>query len=99
MPKYRGTVYRSLQSDMIADVEKFNLEHQVGKFIPYSAFTSAGTEVYDETMDIQMIIESKSGRDMRLYNPKESEILFLPATLFKITKKRGTQYGWRNFKF
>lgn len=89
LPKYKGTVYRSLQSDMIADVEKFNREHQVGKFITYPAFTSAGTEVYDDSMDIQMIIESKSGHDMREYNPLEKEILFLPGTLFKITKREG----------
>ena len=91
LPVYKGEVYRSLESDMMTDLERFNQEHIPGRIVSYQAFTSTGTIVYDESMDIQLIIESKTGRDMRKYNPMEQEILFPRGSRFLITKREGNK--------
>lgn len=93
MPKYEGTVYRSLDSSMIENLENFWQIHSVENIISYEAFTSSSTHVYDKDMDIQMVIKSKNGRDIRNYNPKESEILFSRNSMFHVTDvKNGIIY-------
>ena len=89
LPKYEGTVYRSVSSQMIENFDEFNNQHQVGKVVNYPAYTSTGTEVYDDTMDLQFIIKSKSGRDLREFNPNEQEILFRRGTFFAVVKREG----------
>ena len=89
LPKYEGIVYRSVSSQMIEDLDKFNDLHQEGKVVNYAAYTSTGTVVYDETMDLQFIIKSKSGRDLREFNPNEQEILFRRGTFFAVVKREG----------
>lgn len=88
MPVYRGTVYRSLSSSMM-DPELFWAEHVPGNIVHYPAYTSSGTVVYDETMDIQMIIESKNARDIRKFNPGEYEILFPRGSEFIVMRREG----------
>lgn len=89
LPVYEGTVYRSLSSFGIDDLDSFIGQHQAGTVKTFSAYTSAGTGVYDESFPIQYIIQSKTGRDLRKYNPGEMEILFLRETKFRITKVEG----------
>ena len=89
LPVYEGTVYRSLSSDMVSDKELFFVQHEVGAFVTYDAYTSTSTEIYDPSMDIQLIIQSKSGRDMRGINTPEKEILFKRKTYFKVDRKEG----------
>jgi ribosomal protein S9 len=89
LPSYEGTVYRSLSSEMIENIEIFNLEHRPGNIVRYSAFTSTGTEVYDASMDIQFIIQSKNGKDIRSFNPNEHEILFRTNSGFLVKKREG----------
>ena len=89
LPKYEGTVYRSLDSGSIKDLENFWTRYAPGKIVPENAYTSASTSVYDESMEIQMIIECKTGRDMRAYNSKEQEILFERGTRFLVVKREG----------
>lgn len=86
MPKYEGVVYRSLSSDMMSHPKSFWKEHSVGSIVSYNAFTSTSTFIYDETMDIQMIIKSKNGKDIRKYNSREGEILFNRNSAFRVTK-------------
>ena len=88
LPKYEGTVYRSMSSDMIQNLEKFWALHQVGNMVNYGAYTSTSLEVYDDTMDIQFVIQSKNGRDVTSYNPNEKEILFKRGSRFIITDIR-----------
>lgn len=90
LPTYQGTVYRSLTSTKMADVEAFWKRYQPGSIVIEEAFTSSSTEVYDDTMDIQMVIQSKRGCDMREYNPLEKEILFRRGTMFIVEKIRGS---------
>lgn len=87
LPVYNGAVYRSMQSDMISDLDVFNEEHIPGRIVIYSAFTSSSTMVYDESMDIQLIIQSRNGRDMREYNPMEKEIVFPRDSQFFVIKR------------
>ena len=89
MPKHEGILYRSMSSDMIENLDEFWALHQVGKVVTYDAYTSASLEVYDDTMDIQCIIQSKNGRDMTGYNPNEQEILFERESSFWVTGIEG----------
>lgn len=89
LPTYQGTVYRSLTSSMMVDPAEFWERYKPGEFVPEPSYVSSSTEVYDETMDIQMIITSKRGCDMRVYNPLEQEILFKRGTLFFVEKREG----------
>ena len=89
MPKFEGTVYRSMSSDMIDDEKQFWNIHSADAVVTYPAFTSASTSIYDETMDIQMEINSKTARDIRKYNSNENEVLFQRNPLFHITAVKG----------
>ena len=89
LPTYQGTVYRSLTSSMMVDADKFWERYKPGEFVPEPSYVSSSTEVYDEAMDIQMIITSKRGCDMRAYNPLEQEVLFKRGTLFFVEKREG----------
>lgn len=89
LPVYKGTVYRSLSTCDLDDADAFRMQHEVGKVVEYAAYTSAGVDVYDDTMDIQLVITSKTGRDMREYNPEESEIVFKRKSRFRVIKIEG----------
>lgn len=91
LPKYRGLVYRSLDSSMIEDLDRFNLEHTPGMPIRYDAYTSASLSVYDNTFDIQFIINSKSGADITKYNKSEQEILFKRGSMFVVDRREGNK--------
>lgn len=86
MPEYRGMVYRSLDSSRIMDLDAFWREHSLGKTVFYPAYTSASTRIYDETMDIQLIIHGKHARDATAYNPGENEILFKRNSKYRVVK-------------
>ena len=88
MPVYKGTVYRSLDSSMM-DLVEFWKKHEAGKNVIYPAYTSASISIYDETMDIQMVIQAQTGRDIRSWNPGEQEILFSRNTEFRIIRVDG----------
>lgn len=89
LPVYEGTVYRSLSSDMMIDADSFWERYRPGTIVVEPAYTSVSENVYDDGMDIQMVIQSKNGRDMREYNPNESEVLFQRGTKFKVVKVEG----------
>lgn len=89
LPIYEGTVYRSMRSEEMSDSAAFFKMHTPGNVVKYPAYTSSSTEVYDESMDIQLIIRSKRGRDMRVYNSLEQEILFKRGSRFLVEKREG----------
>lgn len=97
MPVYEGVTYRSLDSSMIPDLNAFWEQHTPGKFVSYSQYTSTGAVVYDETMDIQMVIEGKSGRDIRAYNSGESEILYPRNSRFIVWKREGNKLWLKEY--
>lgn len=73
----------------MVDVEAFWRKYVPGSYVIEIAYTSSSTEVYDKTMDIQMIIQSKRGCDMRKYNELEQEVLFKRGSMFFVEKKEG----------
>lgn len=89
LPDYKGTVYRSISSEYIGDVAAFWKMHKVGDVVLYDAFTSTSKVIYDKSMDIQFVIQSKHGKDISLWNTNEQEILFRRGTMFEITKISG----------
>lgn len=89
LPVYEGIVYRSMRSEEMLDSATFFKLHTPGNIVKCPAYTSSSTEVYDDNMDIQLIIRSKRGRDMRAYNPLEQEILFERGSRFLVEKREG----------
>lgn len=89
LDKYEGEVYRSLSFQFEDEYENFTKEHKNGNIIIYKAYTSSSTEIYDDSMKVQMIIKSKKGRDMRSFNKNEKEILFPRNTKFIVEKVEG----------
>ena len=93
MPTYEGTVYRSITDFGIDDIDAFWANYIPGKTIRFPAYMSSGTKVYDDRFPIQYVIKSKSGRDIRKFNPEEFEILFPRNSEFRIVKvEEGTIY-------
>ena len=89
MPEFEGTVYRSITSDYIDDIEAFNRKYAVDECIIEPSFVSTSLEVYDNTMDIQFIIKSKHGKDISSINENEKEILFKRNSKFIVTDRQG----------
>ncbi len=89
LPTFEGTVYRSVRTDTLDDPIVFELQHTLGEIVLYDAYTSTSEEIYDDTMEYQLVIKSKRGRDMRQYNPLEKEILFMRGSQFLVTKRVG----------
>ena len=71
-------------SDMMNYPQEFWQLHQTANFVQYKAYTSSSLEVYDETMDIQCVIQSKNGRNITAYNDNEKEVLFMRDATFRI---------------
>ncbi len=89
MPIYHGTVYRSVSDTGIEDIDAFIRSHVSGKIMKSAAYTSTSTSVYDPEFPIQYVIKSSSGRDIRIFNLPEAEILFERNALFKVEKVDG----------
>ena len=89
LPAYQGTVYRSLRSVEMVDVDAFWRRYKPGSRVIETSYISSSTELYDDTMDILMVIQSKKGCDFREYNPSEKEVLFRRGSLFIVEKREG----------
>lgn len=85
MPEFTGTVYRSVSSFGV-DTEAFVKSHIPGEVRNFEQYISTGSTVYDSSFPVQYVIKSKRGKDIRAYNPNESEILFKRDALFNIIK-------------
>lgn len=89
LPEKKGTVYRSVSSFGIKDVDAFVKGHVVGIPVQSAAYTSASLGIYDETMDIQYVIQSRHGKDLTQWNAPEQEVLFKRETWFIPTRIEG----------
>jgi len=89
LPIYEGTVYRSVSDFGIDDVDEFIRAYVPGQTRVAPSFTSSGVEIYDKSFPIQYIITSRQGRDFRVFNPTEHEILFDMNTIFEVKKVEG----------
>ena len=89
MPKYEGTVKRSLSDFGIPDVDEFVKSYVPGELKIFNEYLSSSTEVNDVSLQIQYVIQSKNGRDIRKYNSTEKEILFERGSSFIVTRVDG----------
>lgn len=85
MPRHEGTVYRSITTDF-AELEEIQKQYTPGEFRFEPTLFSTSKGVYDASMPVQFVIESKNGRDITAYNEAELEVLFLPDTEFYVEK-------------
>lgn len=87
LPSYQGTVYRGVSNRVAQVMEEGGVK--VGNIIRAESYWSTS---YDKSVKFDKklvyVIESKTGRkidDMSEY-PRETEVLFLPATEFEVIK-------------
>lgn len=88
LPDYKGTVYRSMSSSMM-DINLFNALHQIGNVISYEAYTSTSKAIYDDSMDIQLVIKAIHAKDISVWNVSEQEVLFGRNSYFIVKNRRG----------
>ena len=86
MPNYEGIVTRSVWINN-EDIDHFLKDYPIGKKIRHKSFlsTTAG-DIYNPEARVQMIIKSKTGKDIRKYNKEEQEILFNRNVDFLVEK-------------
>lgn len=88
MPIYKGKVIRSLVLDK-ESLMAFAKGHTVGTQISYPAYTSSSTHIgYHKNPTVILQIQSKTGRDIRTFNPHEREILFPRNSRFQIVNAK-----------
>ena len=88
MPTYEGVVYRSVHIGDDSIVE-FMADYKPGATISPRQFYSTSVGVYDERFNVQYVIESRNGRDIRTFNLAEQEILFPRGSRFKVSRVEG----------
>ena len=87
MTNYNGVVQRSIILDK-EQLKKFLDLHQEGAIIKYKAYTSATAgNRYNDFSNVELLIKSTNGKDMRKYNKEEQEILFKRNSKFKVIRK------------
>lgn len=86
MPNYEGIVTRSVWISN-EDIDHFLKDYPIGEKIRHKSFlsTTAG-DIYNPEARVQMIIKSKTGKDIRKYNKEEQEILFNRNVDFLVEK-------------
>lgn len=83
---YDGLVTRSLELDN-TELENFLNIHKIGEYVEYKAYTSTTKgERYNESSNIELYINSRTGRNLDKYNSKEQEILFKRNSKFIVKK-------------
>ena len=99
--KYNGNVVRVLDIKDKKDLNKFIRQNQKGQEITFKEYLSfSNKSSYNEKANIIIYTVSKSGKDIRKYNPKESEILYSRNSKFfveNVIKKDDIYYIlWRD---
>lgn len=98
---YQGNVVRVLEiqnSEELNNFLKYNKEGETISFKEYLSFSNR--DDYNENANIYIYTTSKNGKDIRKFNPEESEILYSRNSKFlveKIVKKDNKYYIlWRD---
>lgn len=99
--KYNGNVVRVLDIKDKKDLNKFIRKNQKGQEITFNEYLSfSNKSSYNEKANVIIYTVSKSGKDIRKYNPEESEILYSRNSKFlveNVIKKEDTYYIlWRD---
>lgn len=84
IPNYKGLVSRSLQLNN-KKLDNFLKIHKIDNIVNYKAYTSTTKgERYNDKSNVELYIESKTGKDITKYNFKEQEILYKRNSKFKV---------------
>lgn len=99
--KYKGNVVRVLDIRNKEDLNKFIQQNQKGQEITFKEYLSfSDKNIYNENANIIIYTISKNGRDIRRYNPEESEVLYFRNSKFlveNVIKKDNKYYIlWRD---
>ena len=83
--KYNGNVVRVLDIKDKKDLNKFIRKNQKGQEITFNEYLSfSNKSSYNEKANVIIYTVSKSGKDIRKYNPEESEILYSRNSKFLV---------------
>lgn len=96
MPRYNGTVTRTLNFLSKKALKEYLEKREVGKIVPEeSYFSTTCGEIYDENADVLLyIINSSKGADIRVYNESEQEILYSRNSKFLVKSKKYENGCW-----
>lgn len=94
LPNYNKVTYRQIGFDIQGEEEynKFINEHKNNKYINYGQYTSSskhyGDYGVDDNLKVEITIQGKTGKDIRLLAgiSKENEVLFGKDVLFEVIK-------------
>lgn len=98
MPRYEGTLTRSLEFISNEDMVSFLKEHTKGSIIEYTQYISTTKgSIYNPDAAVQIIIlYTTAGRDISSYNSAEKEVLYERGSRFTVIdvtqSKDGTIY-------
>lgn len=98
---YKGNVVRVLDIKDNKKIEKFIKKNEVGKKVTFKEYLSfSDKNNYNDDANIIIYTTSKNGRDIRRYNPEESEVLYPRNSKFiveSLIKNDNTYYIlWRD---
>ncbi len=85
-PNYKGDLTRSLDFTSTDELEKFVDLHKLGSTVSYPAYTSmTASSIYNPDGQVQLnISKSKLGKDIRMFNESETEVLYKRNTKFEV---------------
>ena len=88
LPVYQGVVTRDLSFLDLEEFSNFVEDHTSGTEIITTQFTSATIfDSYQDSPQVRMLIQSKTARDLRAFNPNEAEVLFPRGTRFQVVSQ------------
>lgn len=89
LPKYKGTVTRSVDFSSEEQTKAFADRYQIGKAITEKQYISTTKgEIYQPDAKVQLyIVNSTQGHDLGKFNQRENEILYKRNAKFKVLEK------------
>lgn len=92
LPDHEGTVYRSLHIDDPVALKNFldEYKYEPGKanIVPDRGFASSDKEASMRGGNIELVIDSHTGKDISWSNPAQEEVVFAPGTKFRVDDMR-----------
>lgn len=89
LPNYEGEVIRAVDFVFDEDIKEFVDGFNVGEEKIFNQYVSSSKkEGYNENAQVIIYIKSKTGKDISLYNPEESEVLFKKDVTFRCADKK-----------
>lgn len=88
LPEHQGEVIRTLNFVNTDAKDEFLRAHRMGDKVNHKQYISTSSEIgYNPDAEIEVFIKSKTGKDLRIYNQGEAEILFKRDSDFIVTDR------------